>query len=56
MVTAAPTKVFFELCVLLLLMEEILHQLIGGVHPTMYKGLYIPGAGFLNHQQFHLSK
>ena len=55
MVTAAPTKVCFELCVLLLLMEEIRKQLIGGVHPTIYKGLYLPGAGFLNHQQYHLS-
>ena len=34
---------------LLLLMEEILHHLIGIVYPSIYRGLYIPGGclGFL---------
>jgi len=41
---------------MILLMEEILHQLIGSLSgPIIYRVLYIPGgAGFLNHQQYHV--
>ena len=38
---------------LILLMDEILHQLRLVVYPIIYRVLYIPGgAGFLNHQQY----
>ena len=39
---------------MILLMEEILHQLRLVVHSIIYRVLYIPGGclGFLNHQQY----